>query len=323
MHAILELRRKRLIVLQMADIHSSNQETLLATDRLDLLKWSGCRNLRRAGLLKRSETMLNFRCAELYGSALCAISTPRFPGTLTIIMSTYLLIHGAWHGGWCWRKVVPLLEAKGHKVLAPDWPGHGDDKTPAAAVTLKSYTDRICEFASTQTEPVVLAGHSMGGIAITQAAERCEKRIRALVYVCAYLPRNGDSLKTWALQDLESRVTPSTMDPRADGTVGFKPEYSREAFYGNCSDEDVAFTQSRLVAEPGGLWETPVETTASRWGQIPRYYVECARDRAITLELQREMQEHSPCRQTFSIDTDYSPFLSAPEQLADIPGGLQ
>jgi len=87
-------------------------------------------------------------------------------------MSTYLLIHGAWHGGWCWRKVVPLLEAKGHRVLAPDLPGHGNDATPTATVTLKSYTDRICEIASEQNEPAILAGHSMGGIAITQAAER-------------------------------------------------------------------------------------------------------------------------------------------------------
>jgi pimeloyl-ACP methyl ester carboxylesterase len=102
-------------------------------------------------------------------------------------MSTYLLIHGAWHGGWCWRKVLPLLEAKKHKVLAPDLPGHGDDKTATASVTLKSYVDRICEIASAQTEPVILAGHSMGGVAITQAGENCPKQIRALVYVCAFL----------------------------------------------------------------------------------------------------------------------------------------
>lgn len=92
-------------------------------------------------------------------------------------MSTYLLIHGAWHGGWCWRK--------GHRVLAPDLPGHGDDGTATAAVTLASYADRICEIASTQTEPVILAGHSMGGLAITQAAENCPTSIGALVYVCA------------------------------------------------------------------------------------------------------------------------------------------
>jgi pimeloyl-ACP methyl ester carboxylesterase len=233
-------------------------------------------------------------------------------------MSTYLLIHGAWHGGWCWRKVVPCLEAKGHKALALDLPGHGDDRTPGASVTLRSYTDRICEIAGAQTEPVILAGHSMGGVAITQAAEDCAGKIAALVYVCAFLPRNGDTLMTWSSQDPESMVNPTTTEKQADGMVHFNSAYIREAFYGNCSEEDVQFARSRLVAQSGAPFGAPVKTTAERWGRVRRYYVECARDRAITLKVQREMQVHSPCRQTFSIDTDHSPFFSAPEQLTDI-----
>jgi pimeloyl-ACP methyl ester carboxylesterase len=232
--------------------------------------------------------------------------------------ATYLLIHGAWHGGWCWRNIVPLLEAGGHKVFAPDLPGHGDDKTAAATVTLESYTDRICEIACAQADPVILVGHSMGGIAITQAAENCPERIGALVYLSAFLPCNGESLISWSAQDEGSMVNPSTIDPRADGTLGFKPEYIREAFYGNCEEEDVAFAGSRLVTQPGAPLGTPVQTSAERCGRIPRYYIECDRDRAITLKLQREMQKHSPCRRTFSIDTDHSPFFSAPTQLASI-----
>lgn len=233
-------------------------------------------------------------------------------------MSTYLLVHGAWHGGWCWRKVVPLLEARGHTVLAPDLPGHGEDKTPTAAVTLKSYADRVCEVAGAQTEPVILAGHSMGGVVITQAAENCPDRVAAMVYVTAFLPRNRDSLATWARQDRESMVNPSTMEPRSEGSVGLRSGSAREAFYLQCEDDDVAFAQSRLVDQATAPFGTPVATTPERWGRIPRYYIECVRDRAITLEWQREMQRHSPCRQTFSIDTDHSPFLSAPDQLAAI-----
>jgi pimeloyl-ACP methyl ester carboxylesterase len=233
-------------------------------------------------------------------------------------MSTFLLIHGAWHGGWCWHKVVPLLEAKGHKALAPDLPGHGDNGTPTPTVTLRNYTDRICEIVNSQSEPVILAGHSMGGIAITQAAEHCAPKVGALVYLCAFLPRNGDSLVTWASQDRDSMVNPSTTDRRPDGVIHFKLEHAREAFYGNCTDEDVEFAQPRMVAQSGAPFETPVRTSLERWGRIPRYYIECARDRAITLKLQQEMQKHSPCRQPFTIDTDHSPFLSTPEQLADL-----
>jgi len=233
-------------------------------------------------------------------------------------MSTYLLIHGAWHGGWCWRKVVPLLEARGHTVLAPDLPGHGEDKTPTATITLKSYVDRTCQIAEAQAEPVVLLGHSMGGVVITQAAENCSDKIASLVYVCAFLPRNGDSLMTWASQDKGSKVNPSTLVPLADGVVGFKPESTHEAFYENCPEEDEAFAKSRLVAQSTAVFGVPVVTTAERWGRIPRYYIECVRDRAITSGLQQEMQKHSPCRRTFSIETDHSPFFSAPEQLADV-----
>ena len=233
-------------------------------------------------------------------------------------MATFLLIHGAWHGGWCWRKVVPLLEVKGHKVLAPDLPGHGGDKTPTAGVTLQSYAGRICEIAGQLSEPAILVGHSMGGVAITQAAENCPDRVRALVYLCAFLPRNGDSLQDWAARNPGTLVTPEALNIAADGSSTFKPGAAREAFYAQCADDDVAFAESRLVPQAGAPTTTPVETTAQRWGRVPRFYIECARDRAITLNLQRAMQEESPCRRTFSIDTDHSPFFSAPGQLADI-----
>ena len=113
-------------------------------------------------------------------------------------------------------------------------------------------------------------------------------------------------------------VNPSTTVQHPDGAVDFKLEHCREAFYGDCSDEDAAFAQSRLVAQSGAVFGTPVATTPERWGRVPRYYIECARDRAITLHLQREMQKLSPCRQTFSFNTDHSPFFSTPEALADI-----
>jgi pimeloyl-ACP methyl ester carboxylesterase len=233
-------------------------------------------------------------------------------------MSTFLLIHGAWHGGWCWERVVSLLESKGHKALAPDLPGLGKDKTAASSISLKNYADRICAIATAEEDPVILAGHSMGGAAITQAAENCPDAIRALVYVCAFLPRSDDSLMTWASQDQHSMVNPSTTEPLGDGTLKFRPEHAREAFYGNCSDADAAFAQSRLVTQASAPLDTPLKTTPEHWGRVPRYYVECARDRAITLKLQRQMQKASPCKQTFSIDTDHSPFLSAPNELADI-----
>jgi pimeloyl-ACP methyl ester carboxylesterase len=92
-------------------------------------------------------------------------------------MSSYVLIHGAFQGGWRWKKIIPLLEKEGHEVVAPDLPGHGKGKKPVNEITLKAYTDRVCQILDQQSEPVILAGHRMGGVVIRQAAEyRPEKR---------------------------------------------------------------------------------------------------------------------------------------------------
>ena len=102
-------------------------------------------------------------------------------------MSTYILIHGAWHGAWCWDKVISLLKKEGHAAVALDLPGHGDDKTPIAEVTLQAYADRVCEVTSAQSEPVILVGHSLGGNLVLNYALRRHHRLRGLVAVNPWL----------------------------------------------------------------------------------------------------------------------------------------
>ncbi len=232
-------------------------------------------------------------------------------------MSTFLLIHGAWHGAWCWRQVAPLLEAQGHSVLAPDLPGHGDDTTPASTVTLDSYVDRICRIVGSLHGRAIVLGHSMAGAAITQAAENCPGKVAALVYLSAFLPRNGDSIMTWAQQDHENLVNPNIL-PLGNGLLGFRPEAVREAFYKHCTDEDARYAQSRLMPQASEPFAKLVQSSQERWGQIPRYYIESVYDRAISPRIQREMQKLSPCLLTFTIDSDHSSFFSTPRQLTQI-----
>ena len=87
-------------------------------------------------------------------------------------MSSFVLVHGAWHGAWCWEKVVPLLAARGHAVRAIDLPGHGRDPKPPGAVTWDDYMDRMREAIEASGEPPILVGHSLGGAVITGAADR-------------------------------------------------------------------------------------------------------------------------------------------------------
>jgi pimeloyl-ACP methyl ester carboxylesterase len=96
-------------------------------------------------------------------------------------MAVFVLVHGAWHGAWCWERVLPLLEQRGHRVLAPDLPGMGRDPTPLAAITLDGWARFVVDLVGRQAEPVILVGHSRGGAVTSQAADRVPDRVAILV----------------------------------------------------------------------------------------------------------------------------------------------
>ena len=231
-------------------------------------------------------------------------------------MSTFVLIHGAWHGRWCWDKLTSRLEQAGHCVIAPDLPGLGKDQTPLAEITLQTWVDYVGQILEAQPEPVILVGHSRGGVIISQVAESHPHKIKTLVYLAAFLLRDGESLLQVAQGDSASLLLPNLIvsDDQLYATV--RAEAQREGFYGECSDEDVTQAQSLLRPEPMAPLATPIHLTAGNYGRIPRVYIECLRDKAIPIALQRQMYAATPCQQVITIDTDHSPFLSRPEALA-------
>jgi pimeloyl-ACP methyl ester carboxylesterase len=237
-------------------------------------------------------------------------------------MSTFVLVHGAWHGGWCWYKMTARLEARGHRVFAPDMPGHGVDRTPIETVTLDSIVERICQVVDAAPEPVVLVGHSYGGAVISQTAERRPHQVRTLAYVTALLLANGQSASAAAEGDGESILGPE-IEFAPDGlTATVNPKILREAFYAQCRPEDIALARACLVPEALAGFQTPVQTTGQRWGRIPRVYVECLNDRAISAARQRKMYTAQPCEHVYTMETDHSPFFSAPDELTGILHGL-
>jgi pimeloyl-ACP methyl ester carboxylesterase len=232
-------------------------------------------------------------------------------------MSTFVLIHGAWHGGWVWGHVARLLRARGHTVHTPDLPGHGDDKTPVGEVTLQAYADRVAEVIDACREPVVLAGHSMGGVVISQAAEQRAERVSALVYVCAFLLRDNECLLQWSEPDREGLVVPN-LEFSADGkSATIKMAVILQAFYGDCKAEDAKQMQSLLVPQATAPLSTPVHVTDGRYGKIPRFYVECLHDRAISISIQRQMYAAAGCKKVFTLDCDHSPMYSRPTGLVN------
>jgi pimeloyl-ACP methyl ester carboxylesterase len=216
-------------------------------------------------------------------------------------MTTYVLVHGVAHGGWCWAEVERRLVERGHEVVAVDLPltSLEDD---AAEV------GRALDAAST---PVVLVGHSYGGLVISMAAGG-RTDVGHLVYVAAVM-LDGDDVP--GARFAES--PPTTLfqaDVIADGHLVIPAEHAVPSFYAECDPEVAQAAAERLRPTALACLNTP--TGAEPWRTISSTYVLCERDQAIHPDFQRWMSTRAGTVVTF--DTDHSPFFSMPDELTDV-----
>ena len=232
-------------------------------------------------------------------------------------MTSFVLIHGAWHGGWCWDQVAPLLIKNGHRVWAPDLPGMGSDKTPLAELTLAGWAAFVTELVTSIGEPVVLVGHSRGGVVISEVAERAPEAISRLVYLAAFLVPRGKSMREMLALSEPREVAVGAIVMGADGISStIAPGKAGPVFFNTTSVALQARAEALLTPEPMMSFMTPLHLTPERYGRVNRAYVECLQDNAVPIELQRLMQKTLPCAPVVTLDTDHSPFFSAPELLA-------
>lgn len=231
-----------------------------------------------------------------------------------------VLVHGAAHGAWCWEQLAPRLAGRGYDVDVLDLPGLGDDPTPVKEVTLQSYINRVVEVVSAQPAPVLLLGHSMGGAPISGAGEAIPERIGRLVYLTAFLPKDGESLLS--MIEVVSRFPePSVaheIRPPIDEAYEFPPDVARRMFYNTCPSDVADRAVTRLRPQAERPLADALHLSPGRWGSIPKTYIVCAQDRALPPGAQHWWCERAPEVRKRMMDTDHSPFYSNPEGLAAI-----
>ena len=236
-------------------------------------------------------------------------------------MTHFVLVHGAFHNAGCWDDVVQALTAAGHTATAVDLPSHGHDTTPIDTVTLDAYADKVVDVLKQAPEPPVLVGHSMGGVVITQAADTFIAgggELKQLVYLAAFVPRNGQSLVELAgSPEGAGDMVQANVVVEGEPPIGRMPaDKAREAFYADCSDEVSAAAIEALDPQPILAFVAPVSIQDDR--DIDRRYILTTQDKAIPPALQRKMSQDTAFREVVEIDSSHSPFLSQPATVSEL-----
>lgn len=234
---------------------------------------------------------------------------------------TFILVHGAWQGSWAWETIVPRLEKAGHAAIAADLPGDGHDATPPGEVNLARYAEKVVSLIDVTSGPVVIVGHSMGGVTGSQVCELRPERIALAIYLCAFMLPNGLSvlefyekyLDPW-MKGAHARVS---YDP-AGLTSRIDPASAVEVFYHQSDRALAEAAAARLTPQPEGARRSKLQLTPERYGSVPRVYIEARQDRSVHLPLQRKMQEITTCDAVYGIDSDHAPQLSMPDALTTL-----
>jgi pimeloyl-ACP methyl ester carboxylesterase len=229
---------------------------------------------------------------------------------------TYVLVHGSWMGQFCWSEVIPRLEDKGHIAISLDLPAHGDDLTQPESVSLEGYRDSVIAAIGARHN-IILVGHSMSGMVILAVAEAIPGQIEALVYLCAYLPQNGESLYQLALEDNETEMMSYWRqdDPEHDTPAWIADEGIVEVFGADCSPKYQELLVARHRPEPMAPCASPVALTDSNFGSVSRFYIETLNDKAVSHQHQTLMLSRVAVKRRFQLQSSHCPFFSMPDRL--------
>jgi pimeloyl-ACP methyl ester carboxylesterase len=229
--------------------------------------------------------------------------------------ATLVLVHGAWHGAWCWDRIVPRLEAAGIPTIAFDLPGHGASREPLGdladdAAALRAVLDGI-------DGPAVVCGHSYGGAVVAEGAAG-HPAVAHLVFLTAFPLDVGESCMNAAAGMLPEGAGAtklgSALQLHEDDTITVDPEAASAALYNECSADDAAWAAGQLGSQTKA--ELAGVATRAAWRETPSTYVVCTRDEAVAVALQRALAAR--CSRVVELDADHSPFLSRTDEVVEL-----
>lgn len=240
--------------------------------------------------------------------------------TTSKMKTTIVLVHGAWLDASCWDKVVVALKAAGHEVVNVNLPGHGKDNTAYPTITMQTYVDAVKHAIGKRTN-VVLVGHSMGGLVVSQTAEQIPGQISKLIYLGAFLPKNGESLLGLSGQpeNKESLLGVYFRPDEKTASGSIAKEGLRETFAADAPDA----IATQLVAhhKPDAIapFVTPVSLTDANFGHIAKTYIYTTNDKAIAYAMQQRMvRDNAGVGKAYAVPASHTPFFSMPGVIASI-----
>ena len=227
--------------------------------------------------------------------------------------TTFVLIHGAWHGGWCWKKLTPLLKHAGHEVFTPTLTGLGERAhllTPQIGLDTH-IADIIAVLDYEDLRNVILVGHSYGGMVITGVAELAAHRLSHLVYLDAFIPLDGQ-----ALLDTRPDHGAPVRKFAAESGDGWKVPVGKATF-GVTDEADVQWMVTRMTPHPLRSFVEPVRLTNAAALALPRSYILCRQDKPSLFDSHAQRARREGWGY-FELPTGHDAMITAPEALGSI-----